>query len=153
MPLTRIATATALCMIASAASAQTRVDTQYGELAIDGENQLLFKKRPFAPPIQGNNALTVVRRVTYPTRELVLLQDTGGSACPAQFHFVVVDARGARATAAFGTCSDLVTVHVKGETVLVAMPEFRGPFEPVAKGKPKQVSFSFDGVQLSGPLR
>jgi hypothetical protein len=59
----------------------------------------------------------------------VLVTDNGGTACPALYYFVTVTKSGAKATRAFGTCSDLIKVKRTGDSISVSMPGYRGPFE------------------------
>ena len=62
-------------------------------------------------------------------RDVVLVQETGGTTCPALYYFVYVSASGAGATPAFGTCNALTRVIRKGARLLVTMAGFPGPFE------------------------
>lgn len=86
-------------------------------------------------PVQGNSALHIVAHFELNGKDVVLLQNTGGAACPALYRFVTLTQQGVSATAEFGTCSDIATVQL-GESPngvpepLVTMNGMRGPFEP-----------------------
>lgn len=126
------------------------IPTRFGSLQIDDEHRLLYKKRPFSPEIQGNNSLDVLG--IYPTgnRDVVLIQDNGGTACPAQYYFISLSSHGASATSSFGTCSDLVDVKQTADAVTVTMPGFMGEFAPGAEqrktAKQKHVFLFRNGV-------
>lgn len=86
-------------------------------------------------PIQGNNALHVVAHLEGQAHDIVLLQDTGGSACPALYRFATLTRQGIAVTPEFGTCSDIasLTLHKASHAVLLPMLTFngfQGPFEP-----------------------
>jgi hypothetical protein len=108
------------------------VSTRFGLLKTNDENMLLYKNRPLNPEIQGNNSLSVIGTYHFVDRDVVLFQDNGGSACPAQFYFVTVSASGAKGTSAFGTCTDVVGVKETANAVLVTMHGYTGPFESKA---------------------
>lgn len=86
--------------------------------------------------VQGNSALQVVAHFELDGgQDIVLLQDTGGTACPALYRFATLTPQGIAVTQTFGTCSDLAAVTFD-ETPsgmpepLLTMTGFLGPFEP-----------------------
>ena len=88
-----------------------------------------------AEAVQGNSALHIVAHVELQDTDLVLLQDTGGTACPALYRFALLRREGIRVTPEFGSCSDLATFTLQDaadgtEEPQLAMPGFLGPFEP-----------------------
>ena len=105
------------------------VSTRFGVLSVNDDKMLLFKGQPLRPAIEGNNRLDLGAPMSIGTTDVVLITNTGGTACPAQFYFVSLSRSGAKATPAFGTCSDLSSVKRRGNSILVTMPGFRGPFE------------------------
>ena len=107
--------------------------TRYGMVAVSGDHELLLNGKALAPSIQGNNGLSVVQKFQLGASDAVLVQDIGGTACPASFYIVTITSTGAKSTSAFGTCSDLVKVIQDGETISVSMPRFAGPHEPQAE--------------------
>ena len=111
------------------------IPTRFGSLKINDENMLLFKNRPLNPEIQGNSSLSVVGTYQLGSNDVVLIQDNGGTACPAQLYFVTTSASGVKATSAFGTCSDLIEAKQVSDSISVTMPGFMGPFESEAAQK------------------
>ncbi len=106
--------------------------SRYGVLSVrEDDNTLLFKGKPVQPKIEGNNSLSIVASYELGKNDVFLLQNTGGTACPALFTFVTVNAAGLKATPEFGTCSDIIypTSDLK-DSVTVAMVGSSGPFEP-----------------------
>ncbi len=88
--------------------------------------------------VQGNTALHIVAHYAAHDSDIVLLQDTGGTACPALYRFASVTAQGIAVTPTFGTCSDIagITFGATPDAApepLVTMAGFLGPFEPEAQ--------------------
>ena len=88
-----------------------------------------------AEPVQGNAALHIVAHFELETQDIVLLQDTGGTACPALYRFATLTPQGIDVTPEFGTCSGIANVMLNnGESgspePLVTMNDSLGPFEP-----------------------
>lgn len=108
------------------------IPTRFGALKINDENVLLYKNRPLNPEIQGNNSLSVVGTYQLGNSDVVLVQNNGGTDCPALLYFVTVSASGVKATPAFGTCNDLINVKQIADSISVTMPGFMGPFESKA---------------------
>jgi Tfp pilus assembly major pilin PilA len=128
------------------------IPTRFGSLKINGENMLLYKNRPLKPEIQGNNSLSTVGIYQIGISDVVLIQDNGGTACPAQFYFVSISNNGVMATSPFGTCSDLVEVKQVAETISVTMPGFMGSFESQEaqrKAAKEKHVFAFKGGVLT----
>ena len=115
---------------------EKKVKTRFGVVSVrEDDNLLLFKGKPVAPAIEGNNSLSIVAQYEMGQSDVLLLQDTGGTACPALFRFITVSAAGLRATPEFGTCSEIIypTVEFKTGTVTVAMNGFMGPANSAAE--------------------
>ena len=85
--------------------------------------------------VQGNSRLDIVAHFELEGQDIVLLQDTGGTACPALFRFATLTSQGIAVTPEFGTCSDIATVAMNsvtldpGPELVVSMAGYRGPFE------------------------
>lgn len=132
---------------------ENAVKTRFGVISVRAEdNLLLFKGKPINPAIEGNNSLSIVANYEMGKQDVVLVQNNGGSACPALFQFLTITASGIRVSPEFGTCSDIIypTVDDKGG-VNVAMPDFSGPFEPTPKQTQVRLStkvFRYLGGQL-----
>ncbi len=122
----------ALLLLGCAAALADDLLTRFGALTINEEKVLLFRGTPVSPEVKGNASLSVIEKFEMGASDVVLIRDNGGTACPALFHFVTLSASGAKATPAFGTCSDLVRAARRGDTITVSMPGYRGPFESSA---------------------
>jgi hypothetical protein len=105
------------------------IPTRFGMLRINEEKMLLYKNSPLTPGIQGNNSLSKVGTYQLGESDVVLVQDNGGTGCPAQLYFVAVSVSGVKATSAFGTCTDLIDVKQTADTISVTMPGFMGSSE------------------------
>lgn len=77
-------------------------------IARDDDKALLFKGKPVQPAIEGNSNLHIVARYEWAVDDVLLLQDTGGSACPAQFRIVQFSAKDSKHRPHYCTCSDLI---------------------------------------------
>lgn len=92
-----------------------------------------------AEVVQGNNSLHLVAHFELPDRDIVLLQVTGGAACPALYRFATLTPQGIAVTPEFGTCSNIASVTLHDAQTggapkpLVTMTGFLGPFEPEAE--------------------
>ena len=85
--------------------------------------------------VQGNSRLDLVAHYELDGQDVVLLQDTGGTGCPALFRFATLSPQGIAVTPEFGSCSDIASANLeKGPdgtpTPTVVMSGFLGPFEP-----------------------
>lgn len=109
------------------------IPTRFGSLKINGDNMLLYNNRPLNPEIKGNNSLSTVGTYQIGSSDVVLIQDNGGTACPALLYFLSISNNGVMATSPFGTCSDLIKETQVADTIYVEMPGFMGPFEPEAE--------------------
>ena len=110
--------------------------TRFGLVSVrEDDMRLLFKGKPVTPAIEGNSSLSIVAHYEIGQSDVLLLQNSGGTACPALFNFITVSATGLRATPEFGTCSEIIypSWDSKTGTATVAMNDFRGPFEPEAE--------------------
>lgn len=106
------------------------IATRFGSLSVDGDNTLLFNGRTLTPPVVGNNSLDLNEPIQIGATDVVLVLDNGGTGCPSLYYFVSASKSGARATPAFGTCGDVISVKQMGDSIRLTMRGFRGPFEP-----------------------
>ena len=107
--------------------------TRFGLVSVrEDDMRLLFKGKPVTPAIEGNNSLDIVAHYEMGQSDVLLLQNTGGTGCPALFHFLTVSAADLRATPEFGTCSEIIypSMDTKTATVTITMNGFMGPSEP-----------------------
>jgi hypothetical protein len=102
-------------------------------LSVGPARTLLFKGRPVRRLVQGNNSLDLAAPYRIGAADAVLVANNGGTACPTLYYFVTVTAAGAKATPAFGACANLTRVDRTGDTLLVRMSGFLGPFEPTGQ--------------------
>ena len=122
-------------MVSAINQYEKSVKTRFGTLAINPNNpRLLFNGKPVLPGVEGNNSLSIVASYELGNADVVLVQNTGGSACPAMYTFVTLSKTSLRATPEFGTCSDIIriTSDLKG-SVTVVMVGFSGPFGAAAE--------------------
>lgn len=128
------------------------IPTRFGSLKITDDNMLFYNNRPLNPEIQGNTSLSTVGSYQIGSSDVVLIQDNGGTACPALLYFVNISKNGVMSTSPFGTCSDLVEAKQVADTISVTMPGFMGPFEPEAaqrKAAKEKHVFIFKGGVLT----
>lgn len=119
-PLLAIALVASLASVAYAQNYALR----HGSLRVDDDHLLFFNDKPVWPKVQGNNSLTFIDKWRFGNNDVVLVQDNGGTACPASYHFVTTGKWGAKSTPAFGSCSDLIKVTRKANTIRVDMPSY-----------------------------
>lgn len=104
---------------------------RFGEFNINELNVLLYNGKPLFPNIQGNNSLSILNIYHNDDSDIILIQNNGGTACPALYHIVEVSSsHDVIATSKFGSCSDLVSFKKSKQGIFVTMPGFQGPFEP-----------------------
>ena len=124
-----------LVMIRGLAFAQVpqlpqKTSTRYGVLSVGDDSVLLFRGRRLEPSITGGYSLNLGRAFGIADRDVVLVANNGGTACPYLYYFVTLSKPGAQATHSFGTCNAVISVKQKGESISVSMHGYRGPFEP-----------------------
>jgi hypothetical protein len=125
--------------------------TRYGKLSDTDDNLLTLDGKQVAPTVQGNNGLDFVKIFRVGQSDITLVQDDGGTACPAQYYFITINEKGTTSSPSFGTCSDLIKVRQDGDAILVTMAGFQGPLEPPAKqamAANQTHSFAFVNGQL-----
>ncbi|WP_124597038.1 hypothetical protein [Burkholderia stagnalis] len=127
------------------------VTTPFGKLSVS-DNVLLLDGKPVNPRVEGNNSLGFVVQVALKNRRAVLVQNNGGTACPATYRWVMISDSGYTLSPEFGSCSDLVKVATVSETLVVTMPGFAGDSEPAAERKRaarKRMTYVYDGKTLT----
>jgi hypothetical protein len=135
--------ALSLALMTATAQAEEKLgSTPYGELTVNENLELLFKGRPVSVRvgdskgyITGNSSLTFQQQFTMGDKRVVLVQDNGGTACPAQFYLVTIGPKGVLTSPGFGSCSDLIKVSQKGDVVTIAMSDYMGPGSSIAQQK------------------
>ena len=140
-------------MVSGIGSYEKSFKTRYGVLTINDDTRTLqFKGKPVLPTVEGNNSLSIVVTYELGKNDVVVLQNNGGTACPALYVFITISTAGVRATPEFGTCSDIirVTSDLKNSVTLV-MNGFTGPFEANAatrKAWMTKTVFKFSNGQI-----
>ena len=99
-------------------------------LTVSAGGELLFHKHPLQPPIHANSSLEIGRVFHLGGGDVVLVKDTGGTACPFLYYLVTIRGAKAEATPEFGSCTEVVSASQKGESIVLTMHGYRGPFEP-----------------------
>lgn len=97
--------------------------TRYGDFSIDSELTLHYGGKKLDPEIRGNSSIAIAGVYRVGERDISVVQINGGAACPALFHFIETNNSGARASAEFGTCSDLIEVKLLEAGVSISMPD------------------------------
>jgi hypothetical protein len=136
---------------------RSEVVTRFGVMAADRDRlTLLWQGKPLWP--SGSGSFSIVRHYSsWRQGELLLVQNTGGSACPALYHFIEVSPQGAVASQEFGTCSDLVYPFVKNDAsgkpeIVVRMVAYVGPFGTEAQRREAahtRIEYVFNGKHLT----
>lgn len=102
--------------------------TRFGVLSTNARQMLFFNGKPVLPTIEGNNSLTfiaVFRSIDPDFKrdsDVVLIQNNGGTACPALYHVAIIMSSGIKVTPEFGTCSDLIDFAKNGKELTFGLP-------------------------------
>jgi hypothetical protein len=121
-------------------SAQETENTVKGKLSIKN-NMLFLNEKEIQPRIQGNFSLSFARNLKYKNGNAVLLlNNSGGTACPVQYRWLILTPDSINQTPEFGSCSDLPEVIIKNKKLIVIFPDF--------KAAPKSVVI-YDGTNIT----
>ena len=107
-----------------------KIQTRFGQLSAtdrmpgDGDAILRLNGKPVQPTVEGNNGLTFIKVFQIGATDVALVQDDGGTGCPALYYFVTLSAAGTQVSPQFGSCSDLVEPRQDGQQIQVTMPDF-----------------------------
>lgn len=102
--------------------------SRFGVLSTNLQQTLLLNGKPVNPKISGNNSLTflaIFRNLggnLGQDSDVVLIQNNGGTACPALYHVATITSSGIKVTPEFGTCSDLIDYAKNKDTLTFALP-------------------------------
>lgn len=123
-----------------AVSADDSIKTLYGNLSVSKDNVLLINGKKTQPIVQGDYSLYFEKQVSNGDKVGVLVaNNTGGSACPVQFRWVVLGQGSVNVSPEFGTCSDLAKVSVKDNIFIVELPKY---------GTSRKKTYFFDGSKI-----
>ena len=132
----------------------TSYKTRYGQFQVKAsdaypQGALYFNQKRVNPVIEGNESLSVEGVYKLNKDDVLLVQDNGGSGCPATLYFVKVSSsQKVSVSPAFGSCSDLIKVSAKEKQITVTMPDFIGDPENDAQEKAvakRKMTYIFDG--------
>lgn len=104
----RILVAAAM-LFSAEALALDRVETRWGDLSVRGE-RLAVRGKPFA---ETGAPASLSPRPVYRVgnRDLVLVEQPGGTMCPLRFRIAAVSRKGAKLSEEFGNCSEALEVE------------------------------------------
>lgn len=140
-----------LAVLTGTASAAETISTRFGQLKTDEyDTELSYSGKPIA---QGNNSIRLVKKFQIGDSDVLLMQDNGGTACPALYLFVTVTASGVKTSEEFGSCNEVASVTQEGEAVNVTMPGFKmakGVYQQ--SGEKTKCSFSFKSGVVTKPM-
>lgn len=105
-------------MIATISQSSESFKTRQGTLTVGEDNTLRLRGKPILPQVQGNNFLNLLMHYEIGQQDVILLQNSGGGACPALYQFVILQAGSAKATPEFGSCSDIMSPRFDGQQTI-----------------------------------
>lgn len=115
--------------------------TPFGKVTIVNGKELLINGNKLSPPVTGDWGLSIPWKSDLKNGyALLVMNNSGGTACPVQYRFVILNSGGYKVSNEFGTCSDLAKAAVLNDLPAVTMPELRTG---------NQKTFVFDGVSIS----
>ena len=120
--------------------AQVNNETIQGTLAIK-DNVLYLNNRVIDPKIEGSFFLIIKENFTYKDGNAILLMNgSGGTACPALYRLVILAPNYIKQTPEFGNCSDLPKVTIEDNKLKLAFPNFKSA---------KKSIYLYDGNELT----
>lgn len=128
------------------------VTTPFGKLSVSDDKVLQLNGKPAIPHVEGNNSLGFVAQVALKNHRAVLVQNNGGTACPATYRWVIVSDGSYTVSPEFGSCSDLAKVSTASGALVVTMPGFAGDSEPTDERKRvarTRMTYVYDGKNLT----
>ena len=130
--------AVTMVMLACSVFSQNKAEpgeTRFGPVDFDQNEMLAFHGQRVKPEIQGGRGTFLSEAYRMGTTDVVLVTKAGGTACPVRYYFVAVSEAGAKATGSFGTCNEATSIEHKGDSIVLKMQGFLGPFEAEDKRK------------------
>ena len=81
--------------------------------------------------LQGNSSLSIVKSFSLGDTDIALVENIGGTGCPALFTLVSINTQGAvQISPEFGTCAENMDAKLDGDSIIMSMSGFTGPFSP-----------------------
>lgn len=120
--------------------AQAINKTVQGNLLIK-DNILFLAEKEIKPKIEGDFSLSIEKNISYKNGNAILLMNnSGGTACPVQYRWLLIFPDSIRQTPEFGSCSDLPKITTDGDRLVVSFPKYNS--------SPKSTVI-FDGIKLT----
>jgi hypothetical protein len=115
-------------------------ETIRGKLTVR-ERVLFLNDEMVLPKIEGDMSLRIKKNIAYKSGNAILLSNnSGGTACPSLYKWLMVLPDSILQTPEFGTCSDLHKVFSSKGKLVVRLPSFV---------ESRDVIFVFDGKRLT----
>lgn len=101
------------------------LQTVRGEISISN-NILFLNNEQLEPKIEGDFSLSVERNIKFKNGNAILLfNNSGGSACPGRYRWLLVEKKYIIQTKQFGNCSDLIDVDASSNKITIKFQPFR----------------------------
>ena len=115
-------------------------ETIRGKLTVR-ERVLFLNDEMVLPKIEGDMSLRIKKNIAYKSGNAILLMNnSGGTACPSGYIWLLVLPNSISQTPEFGTCSDLPEVYIKKGKLIVRLPSFV---------ESRYVVYIFDGKRIT----
>lgn len=89
------------------------------------ENVAILNNKQISPKIEGSFSLSIEKNLIFKNGNVILLMNnSGGTACPVQFRILVITPESIKQTPEFGNCSDLAIMKIVEEKIVVTFPKF-----------------------------
>ncbi len=116
----------ALGLLAAAApAAADPVATRFGVMDYDDNARLLTYQGKPVRNAEPNNGFNLYGPKAAGAYDLVMVENMGGSFCPAQYRVAVLSSAGLKLSPEFGTCSDLMDSHFDGQKLKMVQPDMK----------------------------
>ncbi len=108
-------------------ASESYLNTKFGTLAVSNEKILHFNGRPVTPVIFGR--LHIDKSFNFGQKIVVIVHNLGGTSCPMQINFIVIDKNTAKSSPSFGTCTETYDVNTRNNSIIVKMDDDAGVHE------------------------
>ena len=120
-----VSSVAAFAMVSSTAMSDVLV-TRFGVLE-EVYGRLWFNGSPVKPYVESNsnfNFNLLIRTQGKKSVDIALIQNNGGTACPALYQVATINESGVRMSSEFGTCSDLINFAKNGDELVFGLPRY-----------------------------
>lgn len=101
------------------------IETEYRE-GFPIERHLLLEGEDILPDLKWRESLLFIAVMPTVSSDLVIVEDTNGSQCPALYYIINVSASSIKATPQFGSCSDDILISWWGDHLRIEMRSTNG---------------------------